>query len=625
MSSMLAQRLQELTQQADPPFLGASSSTSQFAPGYESFGIFAMLGRGGAEPAINAAIQENERVRQFGFNTEEFERAKKVRQRGLESMYSERDKSNSAGFAAEYIRHFLVQETIPGIANEYAYNMEFLPGISLAEVNNYAKLSIPVDSQKLIVYMGSGKADLPAPTQSALLQMLTAAEKVPVAAVEQKMVAANLMDRPTKAGKIVSENHNKELGLFELKLSNGVNVILKTTDFKNDQVMMSAMRFGGQSLYDVKDKFNAQYANATVWSMGLKDYSPTDIPKILAGKSAYLQTNNGHYTESMSGTAGSADVESLFQLLYLRMTSPRKDEGLFKTFIKSNQDATKNTMASPELIFTDALVSTLFNNHPRLVRTARPEDFNQIELERCLAIFAERYGSAKGLTFIIVGSFELEKIKPLITLYLANLPTTEIISTYRDLGMRPVTGVIKKEVHVGSEEKSTVSLNFTGPVNYSKEENFIFHAMIEIMNLRITEVLREKLTLIYGGGMSGSLTRVPYQNYRIGILLPCGPANVDRVIAAMFSEIEKMKIEGPLPTDLNKIKQNWLKERQIALRTNSFWLNNLQDSVLYGTDKAELLTYEARVNDVTLYDVKEAAKRYFNKENYVQVVMYPQK
>lgn len=625
MTSMLAQRLQELTQQANPPFLGASSSLSQFAPGYESFGVFAMLGRGGVAPAINAVVQENERARQFGFSLEELERAKKMQARNLESMYKERDKSNSAMYAAEYIRHFLVQESIPGIVNEYAYSTEFHAGITLSEVNNYARQTIPAGSQKLVVYMGSSKTEVPAPEQSTLLSIVNAAEKIPVVAIAQKALAASLMDRPVKAGSIVSEQQNKELDLVELKLSNGVKVILKSTDFKNDQVVMSAMRFGGQSLYGDKDNFNARYANGVVWGMGLKTFTPTEIPKILAGKSASLQTNSGHYTESFNGASGSADVESMFQMLYLRMTSPRKDEDLFKSYIKSAQDATKNTMASPESIFTDTLISTLYNNHPRLVHTAKPEDFAKIELERSMTIFAERFSSAKDLTVIIVGSFELEQIKPLIALYLANLPTTDIVNHYQDLGMRPVTGVVKKEVRVGSEAKSIVSLNFTGATKYSKEENMRFHAMLDVLNLRITDILREKLTLIYGGGMSGSINRVPYQHYHINVALPCGPENVDKVIAAMFAEIEKMKILGPLPTDLNKVKQNWLKERKIALRTNSFWLSDLQDSVLYGTDKAELLSYEARLNDVTVYDIKEAAKRYFNKDNYVQVVMYPEK
>ena len=624
-TSMLAQRMQELTQQAKPPFLAASSSMGQVVRGYEAFTSFATIGRDGIAPAIEAVVQENERARQFGFSEDELERVKKMQLRGFENMYGERDKSNSANFAAEYIRHFLVQESIPGLVNEYAYGTLFLPGISLSEVNQYARDTIPTGTQKLVVYMGSSKAGAPIPLPATLLTLVNKAESAPVIATKQKPIAASLMERPNKAGSIVSERWNQALGLHEMTLSNGVKLILKPTDFKNDQVLMSAMRFGGSSLYEDKDQYSAIYTNAIAWSMGLKTFPPTDIPKILAGKSASMQTSNDYYSESIGGSAGSDDVESLFQLLYLRMTSPRKDQDLFAAFIKRAQDATKNSMASPELIFNDSIITTLFNHHPRLGRSAKQGDFDKIDLDRSLAIFADRYGSAKDLTFIIVGSFSMEKIKPLIELYLANLPTPDILTGYRDLGIRPVKGVVKKEVRVGSEAKSTVSINFTGAANYSLMENTRFHLMIAALNLRITDILREKLTLIYSGGISGSINRDPYQHYHINLALPCASENVDKVIAAMFVEIEKIKAEGVLPADLNKVKQNWLKERRIDLRTNSFWLNDLQDSVLYGTDMSRILSYEKRINEVTSEDVKQAAGRYLSTDNYVQAVMYPEK
>jgi zinc protease len=149
--------------------------------------------------------------------------------------------------------------------------------------------------------------------------------------------------------------------------------------------------------------------------------------------------------------------------------------------------------------------------------------------------------------------------------------------------------------------------------------------MIEVMNLKIIDILREKLSLIYSGGMSGSLDRIPYAHYRIGAYLPCGPENVDKVISAMLAEIEKIKNDGPQPSDVEKIKQNWLKDYQIAMRTNGRWLASLQDSVLYGTDPADILTFEKRVNAITPAELKEAANRYFNVGNYVQAVMYPGK
>jgi zinc protease len=200
-----------------------------------------------------------------------------------------------------------------------------------------------------------------------------------------------------------------------------------------------------------------------------------------------------------------------------------------------------------------------------------------------------------------------------------------VAAQYRDLGIRPVNGVVKKEVRAGTEPKSSVSLTFTGTATYSLAENTRFHMMIDAINIKIIDDIREKMSLIYGGGMSGAFDRVPYQNYRIGATLPCGPENVDKVVAAVFAEIEKMKQDGPPAADLDKVKQALLEQHKIDVRTNNHWLTYLQDATLYGTDPANVLTFEKRVNEVTVDDLKEAARRYFNTANYVQAVQYPEK
>lgn len=624
-TAMLGQRMQELTQQENPPFLGASSSISPIARGYESFASTAALGRGGAAPAIAAVVQENEKARQNGFTADELDRAKKNLLRFYERGYIERDKSESAGYAAEFIRNFLVQESVPGIENEYRYANELVAGISLDEINRYAQQNVPGNAPKLVAYLGSSKAGESTPARAELLDLVDAAEKAPIVVKDQKAIAAKLMAQPPKAGTIVSEKRDKELGLFELTLSNGVKVVLKPTDFKNDEVLLSATRFGGQSLFSDKDMYSARYANAVESAMGMDEFTPTDIPKILAGKSASVQTGSGYYTDHITGAAGSAEVESMFQLLYLRLTSPRRDEKLYKAFVSRAQDGAKNAMSRPESVFEDTALATLYDNHPRLTRLAKPEDFTQIDLDRAMAIYKERFGSAKDLTVIMVGSFDVEKIKPLIATYLAALPTGDIVSKYKDLGLRPVSGIVKKDVRVGTEPKSKVEFAFTGPASYSLEENTRFYMLLDVMNLKIIDILREKLSLIYGGGMSGSFNRVPYGNYSIGVNLPCGPENVDKVISALFTEIDKIKTDGPEQADVDKIRQHWLEERKIDLRTNRFWLSSLQDSFLYQTDPSNILSFEKRVNAVTPAELKELAKHYFNMENYVQTVQYPEK
>jgi zinc protease len=545
-------------------------------------------------------------------------------QRRIERIYIERDKTDSANQVGEFIRNFLEQESIPGIENEYRYTLEMVPGITREEVNRYARETIPLDSPKLVVYMGATNSELPTPSSAQLLAEFGAAEKIAVTELDEKALATSLMAKPPAAGSIVGETVDKRLGLTTLTLSNGIKVILKPTDFRNDQVLLGASRFGGQSLFGDADIINARYASAVVAAMGTGDYTPQDLRKILAGKAATISAGLSSYTESLGASSGGSDIETMLQLVYLKLTAARRDPALFQSFVGKQVESTRNAMSQPDAVFQDALVSTLYNNNPRVPRVPRPEDFARLDLDRILAIYKERFASARGMTFIMVGSFDMAKVRPLIATYLASLPTPEIKIGYRDLGIKPVAGVVRKALHSGAEAKSTVSINFTGDAAYSEAEVMRLAAMVDVMNIRIIETLREKLALIYGGGLSGGLSKIPTPRYAITATLPTGPENVDKVVAALFAEIERMKTEGPSQADLNKVRQNWLQRHQKATRENGYWLGALEMANLQGTDPAEMLTYEKRVNALTTDDLKNAARRYFDMKNYVQLVLYPE-
>jgi zinc protease len=623
--SMLGQRMQELTQQANPPFVGGGSGVSQLVPGYRSFQSGALLGRMGPDPAAQALVQENERVRQFGFVGAELARSKKDMLRNVEKAFAEREKTDSERYAAEYLRNFLERETIPGIENELAYTRALLPTIELADVNAFARSVIPEKAAKLVIYTGTDKPESATPTEPQLLGSVVQAEQREVTAKAEKAVATSLMPALRVGGSVVTERKNAALGVTEWDLSNGVKVILKPTDFKNDEILVSATRFGGQSLYRQADMYNAGYASAAISSMGLGEFTPTELQKMLAGKVVSVNTGLGGLTDGVNASSSPSDLETLLQLLSLKFDSPRQDPALFQSFVSRSQDAARNAIARPESVFMDAVQTTLYNAHPRVWLTPRPSHFDQLSVERVRSIYRERFSSAKGMTFVLVGSFTPEGIKPLIAKYLASLPTPDIAAAYADLGLRTVSGVVKKEVRVGSEAKSLVSITFSGAAAYSEEEQLRLSALVEVLNIKIIDVLREKLTLIYGGGMRGGLVRDPYAHFMLGMSLPCAPENVDKVVAAAFGEIQKIQEGGPESLDLAKVKQNWLTKHRQDLRENRYWLGKLQTAELYKTDPATLLDYEKQVAAMTLDDIKATAQRYLKSDNYVQVVLYPEK
>jgi zinc protease len=624
-AAILSQRMHELTQQANPPFLQGGSGMSKIVRGYRSFGAGAVLGKGGVAPAINALVTEDERARQYGFTSSELDRAKKGMLRSYENMYQERDKSDSSGYAAEYIRNFLEAESIPGVVNEYHYAQQLIPGITLAEVNAAVKAAIPDNQSKLVVYTGNDKSGAPLPKADELVALANAAEKISVKAAEEKVYGSQLMPAPPVAGTIVKQTVDAKLGTTRLELSNGVHVVLRPTDFNNDEVLMAGVRYGGWSLFDDRDIFAAHYASSIVNQMGVLTYSPNDLVKILAGKSVSASARVSSLNEAIRGESGSDDIESMLQLTYLQMTQPRKDPVIYNAFVARQRELAQNNLVQPESVFYDTVSRTLYNDNPRVRRLARPADFDQLSLDRVFDLYTSRMSSARDFTFFIVGSFDVEKIKPLIATYLASLPTAPVPVAFRDEGVRPVRGVVKKEVHAGSEQKSVISLSFTGDAPYSRDEALRMRVLTDVLNIKLIEVLREKMGAIYSADMSGSLNRLPYANYAINASLPCAPENVDKVLAATFAEIDRIKQDGAQASDLDKVKTALLRSYRKGMRENGYWMGSLQNAFVNGTDPEDILKFEQRLAAVTADDVKHAATRYFDLRNYVQVVLYPEK
>jgi zinc protease len=624
---MLGQRLQELTQKPEPPFVYGGSSRGEFVHGYEIYFGVALIGKAGIAPAVNAVIQENERARKFGFTQAELDRTKKNFMRSMERAYNERDKTESDGYADEYIRNFLNAEPIPGIENEFNYHKQFMDGITLKEVNDFTSQNIPSSTEKkLVVFNGPDKADFKIPTNEELLAMVIEAEKLPVTAYEEKAVAASLMANTPEGGRIVFDKKNPELGFSELTLGNGVKVIVKPTDFKNDQILLSGYRYGGSSQYEVKDLYNAQYATALVQQMGVGQFTPTELRKVLAGKSVSASPRLSSLSEGISGQSGTSDVETMLQLVHLYFTAPRKDEDLFKSFISTQQAMVKNMLSNPQAVFRDSVQRMFYANHPRGPRFPRSSDFDKIDLNRSLEIYKERFSNARGWTFFIVGSVDLAKLKPLIATYLGTLPSTSTPSpSFKDLGVRPVKGVVKKEIKKGNEPQSLIDITFTGEAPYSDEDQLKLVALVEVLNIKLIETLREELGSVYGVSANGILNKNPYNSYSINISAPCGPENVDKIIKATMAEIQKLKDNGPTEIDLNKVKETITKKYHEDLKDNGYWLNRLQRNSELGSDPASILTVETRLMKVTAKDIQDAARKYFNTNNYFQAVLKPEK
>lgn len=625
-STMLNLRLQELTQKANPPFIGAGGGFNGLVRGYKSFIVNISAGTNDPINALRAAAQEVERVKKYGFTASELDRVKKVVLASYERAYNNRDKNESENYVEEYINHFLEQEPSPGIEKEYEYIKAILPSISIDEIN---ALSGKLKAQQNYFAVMTGpeaKAGEKSATEEELKQTIAAAEKADLKPYEEKTVAASLLKTIPKSGKVISSVINKTTGTTELKLSNGVMVTLKPTDFKNDQVLMGAKRAGGKNNYGLKDKYNAEYAVQVVNSMGVGDFSPTDLKKALAGKTASVSPQFGYTFEGVRGNSSVKDMETMFQLLYLNMTSPRMDTTLSKSFIQRNKSQYAMLGANPQAAFVDTLYKTFYNKNVLApVFVPNSTYFDKINVSRAVEIYKERFGNVSGMNFVFVGSFKTEQIIPLIEKYVASLPSVPKKFTYADNKVRPIAGNKKLLINKGKEQKSLIVQIFTGEVPYSDDLDLKAQALTGALNIRVIEELREKIQGIYSGGISGGLQKLPYAHFQFITQLPCGPEKADTLLKAMRIEINKLIKNGPSEENLKKVKQQWLEDHKKAKEENEEWLEVLLDNKFPGSNINYFLKYENYVKKITTKDVQKAAALMLIEKNTFTGLLMPEK
>ena len=625
-TTLFNDRLRELTQKENPPFVYAYTDFGSFAPGFEAFSGRIGLGNNNADTALKAFEEELERVKKYGFTKPELERVKSDELTQIERVYNEKNKTESANYVDEYLQNYLTKEPIPGIKNELTYYKELLPQITIADVNEISTKLQQHPKQFIGLTGPEPAAGKTLPTGDELLAIASSVEKMDIKPYEEKAIASSLMTVLPKPGKITSTKKNTELGTTEFSLSNGTTVTIKPTDFKNDQILMSAVRPGGKNNYGIKDKYNAEYLTSVIRSMGVGNFSPIDLKKVLSGKTVSVSPLFANISEGMSGNSSVKDLESMMQLMYLYFTSPRIDTSLFKSFLQKNKSQFANLSANPQAVFIDTLYKTLYHDDPFTpIAVPKPEYFDQISLDRVMQIYKERLSNAYGMHFTFVGSFKEADIKPLIDKYIASLPSSPAKFHYVDNKLRPVKGTVDFTLNKGKEPKSLIVAVYSGEVPYSAALEMNADAISEVLNIRIIEELREKIQGIYAGGTFAQFVKLPYPHYTFFVELPCGPEKVDTLLYAAHQEIENLITRGPSAENMEKVKQQWIEKHKVDIKENGTWLSELQSFYFPGDNPDYFINYEKYVKALTPKEVQDAAKLLLSTKNIVTGILMPAK
>jgi zinc protease len=621
-ASMLNQRLYELTQKPNPPFIGAGGGAGSFVRTIDAFTLGAAVADTGILIGFDAVLTEVERVERHGFTATELDRAKQDLVRQYEQAFAERDKTESSAYVEEYVRHYLEKEPSPGIAYEFGMVKRLVPTILLAEVNRVAQEWLRLPDRVLMVNAPE-KPSVKVPTAAELLALFDRVRRAEIAAYQDTVSAAPLVAAELVLKPFLSESRDSVLGTTRLALENGVTVILKPTDFKADEVLLSGFSPGGNSLVPDSLFGAAVFAAQLVGVGGLADFPLVELQKKLAGKAVSVTPYVGAYQEGIRAHASPKDLEVMFQLLYLQFVAPRRDSTAVQAFKDNVRAAIANRGASPAVAFRDTLTVTMAQHHPRS-RPLTTAIVDSMDVDKSLTVYRDRFGDASDFTFVIVGSFTVDSIKPLIAKYLGNLPALRRGERWRDVGIRPPTGVVERQVHRGVEPKSQTELIFSGTFPFSRSERFVLRSLADVLEIKLREELREELGGTYGVSVSAAPTRIPREEYTLTISFGSAPDRVDQLITAIFAEIDSLVRFGAGEKELAKIRETVIRSRETDLKENGFWLGQLAGYEQNGEDPRALLDPSDLLPLLTPERLKAAAERYLDRRNYVRVTLLPQ-
>ena len=623
-SGMLSARFSEIAQQPNAPFINAGAGRgSFFARSKDSATLFALVKEDGIERGLDAILSEAERVEKFGFTATELDRQKQNVLRQYERNAIEKENRDSGSRADEYVRNFLDNESLPTADDEYNLHKKFLPGITLDEINKLAKEWFP-DKNRMVVVEAPQKAGLTIPDQAKLAVVLKSAETKELKPYVDSVASATLLDSAPAAGKVIKTSTKESAGITEWELSNGVKVILKPTNFKEDEILVRASSPGGSSLAPDSDYIPAAFATQVINAGGVGKFNAIDLRKMMAGKVAGATPFINETYEGLSANSSKKDLETMFQLIYLRFTQPRADANAFNTLATQFKAQLANQSVVPEYNFSKALMAARYQNHPRR-QLPTPEMIDSWNLDKSMAFYKDRFADASDFTFVFIGSFDLPTIQPLVEKYLGSLPSIHRKESWKDIGVRTPTDVVVKKVEKGVEPKSLSAIVFSGPFEYDQANRIAIRAMSEILQRRLLEVIREELSGTYGINATPTLQRVPNSEYAITINFGSSPDRTDALVKRVFEEIEKFKTEGPTEQQLTDEREILLREFETNSKVNSWLVIQLGAKYESGEDPAGLWLLPDLYKKIDKAMVQDAAKKYLDTKRYVEVSLFPEK
>ncbi|MCE5178159.1 MAG: insulinase family protein [Porphyromonadaceae bacterium] len=621
-ASMLNQRFAEIIQKPDAPFTSAYAYDSDYfvARTKDAWTVVAGSAEDKIKEALAAMVRETERVKQYGFTPSEYEIARTNIMKSYEDAYNNRDKQRNSSYSQEYVRAFTDGEPFPGIEFEYQFMQAVTPNIPVEAINQTIKQLIG-DENIVISVTGPQKEGLAYPAEEELLAVLAAVKAETVEPYAEQVINEPLVVTPPVPGKITKEEKDEVLNATVWTLQNGMKVILKNTDFKDDEIRMTGTSVGGYSQYAVQDPINSKLMNAVMGVGGVGNFSATDLPKVLAGKKASARPGISLTTQDFNGSSSIKDFETMLQLVYLYFTAPRKDADAFQSYLQRMETQLKNQEAEPMVAFSDSITAALYGDNPLTARI-KLADLKQLDYDRIMEMYKQQFSNPGSFVFTFVGNIDEEKVRPVVEQYLASLPGQavkgEFIRVPMDFKAGKKENIFQREMQ---NPKASVFNTYSGTVERNMKNQILMSMFDQILDIVYTEKVREEEGGTYGVSSAGNISRYPEGQTILQIMFDTDPEKMAHLNEIIHTVLKDIATNGPREADFSKVKEYLNKSYTENLKENSYWLNVLNTRYFYGEDT--YTNYIETVNAVTPGEIRDFAANLMNQGNRKTIVMMP--
>ena len=619
-NNMFGKRMSELSRRENPPFLSAYSYYGGFTRTKDAFTGTAQAANNESINALTALLIEMQRMKQYGFIESEFDRAKADLMKNYESRYMDRDKRKNRELVNPNVSNFLTNNPNPGIEYEYDFAKSMIPGITLDELNSEAK-KYYTDENMVVTITGPDKAGITLPSEGDIKKVLVKASKLKIDPYVDHLAGKKLIEKEPVPGKVVKTTANKVLGTTEWSLSNGMRIVFRPSDIKEDELLFSGYREGGLSLLKDEDIPAATLLGEAISQLGVGSFSTTDLEKLMSGKRVAVRMNISDERDGLSGRISPKDLETALQMVYLYFTQPRWDPTDYKTWMDKMKAVYINAESEPRKAFRDTVSVMTANHNPRVIPMTY-KVLGKVTLEKLQAVYKDRFCDPGNFTFEFAGKIDPEKVKPLFEKYIGSLQSVQRTQAFKDNGIRPPKGEVKRDFnHESKTPRTSIYINYSGLSTITADDRILGAAIRHVLELRYIDKIREDEGGAYTIRVQYNVNRLPVPGFSMIVSFETDPAKADKLIGIVYAEIKKMVNDGPSEVDLQKAKEYFLKQRPEDMKENAWWLSRMDD---YYYSNLDFITgYDTKVNALNVKSVHDYAKKVLTQGNIIQVVMRP--